>query len=251
MLRSSNLGRGLFLSQAWLKRGRQILRRRQGLCLGLLSLSVLAGCHQPDGLSDGFLVRYASKDPSYASFYECHGYACDVVSHVALTEEEWREVRRVFAPAAKDAREERRRIAEAIARLERLVGAHTGTSAHQWTRSPFHINGNSKSDPTQLDCIDEAVNNWTYLTMMSRDGLLRYHTVEKLAYAGGLPDFNFDLRNTAVIRATESGVYFAVDSTLVDAGQEPPIFPLAIWRGAWPPQIPPDTGDEPKLTTQR
>jgi hypothetical protein len=164
-----------------------------------------------------------------------------------LSDAEWQEVRAIFAIAPANAAAERRRIAEALALLERQVGIRTGTSAHQWSRHNGHIDGNSRGDPTQLDCIDEAVNSWTYLTMLARDGLLRFHTVEKLAYSGGLPDFTFAPRNTAVIRATASGIDFAVDPTLVDAGERPPIIPLSIWAAAWPP---PDKSGEPKAQSR-
>lgn len=207
-------------------------------------LCALAACQQPDHLSDDFLRLYATPDPSFSNFFECHGYGCVFVNRIALSTEEWQKVRAMFEPPAGDARGERRQIAAAVALLEHLVGVRTGTSAHQWTRSHYRINGNPHLDPTQLDCIDEAVNTWTYLTMVARDGLLRHHDVEKLAYAGGLPDFNFDLRNAAVIRATEGGEYFAIDPTLVDAGEKPPIFPLSVWLGPWPPPMPAnDEGD--------
>jgi hypothetical protein len=59
-------------------------------------------------------------------------------------------------------------------------------------------------DPTQLDCIDEAVNTWTYLTLMERSGLLHFHRVAKLPHAGSL----IDPRNTAVLQEI-GGQYFA------------------------------------------
>jgi len=89
------------------------------------------------------------------------------------------------------------------------------------------------------------VNSWTYLTMLARDGLLRFHTVENLAYAGGLPDLGAAPRNTAVIRAAASGEDFAVDPTLVDAGAVPPIFPLSVWTASWPPRISAENSSEP------
>lgn len=206
-----------------------------------LCLVALSGC-KANHLSDGFLRRYATPDPVYTSFFQCHGFGCTFVAHIELTPDEWQSVRAVFVPPAGDARGERRQIATAIALLERLVGARTGTAAHQWTRHNGHIDGNPQLDPTQLDCIDEAVNTWTYLTMLARDGLLRNHRVEKLAYAGGLPDFNGAPRNAAVIREIASGTYLAIDPTLVDAGETPPILPLATWLGHWPPPL--SAGDE-------
>lgn len=199
------------------------------------ALLALASCGSANHFSDGFLRLYAAPDPVLSDFFECHGFGCSIVSRVALTRAQWQEVRAEFDPPPVDARDERRRIAAAVALLERMVGAQTGTSAHQWTRHGGHIDGNPRLDPTQLDCIDESVNTWTYLTMFAHDGLLRYHRVEKLAYAGGLPDFGGAPRNVAVIQAIASGTYFAIDPTLVDAGEKPPIFSLAIFFQHWPP----------------
>jgi hypothetical protein len=211
--------------------------RRSIACLWALFLFALSACQATDHLSDDFLRLYATPNPAYSDFYECHGFGCTIVSHIELTTEEWQRVRAEFTPPAPDAGGERRQIADALALVERLVGARSGTSAHQWTRHNGHIDGNSRLDPTQLDCIDESVNTWTYLTLFAGDGLLRYHAVGKLAYAGGLPDFRGAPRNAAVIRARDDGKYFAIDPTLVDAGQRPPIFPLAVWLGRWPPPI--------------
>ena len=87
-------------------------------------------------------------------------------------------------------------------------------------------------DPTQLDCIDEAVNTWTYLTLMERGGLFRFHRVAQLS-ASGSP---VDPRNTAVLQET-GGSYFAIDPSLVDFGVPPPIIPLEAWLRDWPPDL--------------
>ena len=106
------------------------------------------------------------------------------------------------------------------------------------------------SDPTQLDCIDEAVNTWTYLTLMERGGLLHFHRVAKLSYVGSL----IDPRNTAVVQEI-GGQYFAIDPALVDVGVPPPIIPLESWIAHWPPDLPASeapvhlNAGMPKLTT--
>jgi len=215
-------------------------RRSHGVLVGLLAAAALVSCRSPDNihLSDAFLTQYATRDPTYDDFYECHGFGCTVVTHIGLSDAEWRQARAIFEPPPADPREERQRIAEAMALLQRDAGLRSGTFVHQWTRTGPRIHANPGHDPSQLDCIDEAVNTWTYLTMLAHAGALRFHTVEKLAYAGGLFEFRVPVRNTAVIRSIQSAEYFVVDPTLVDEGDPPPIFPLAIWAGAWPPAIP-------------
>jgi hypothetical protein len=88
------------------------------------------------------------------------------------------------------------------------VGQQPGTATHQWTHRDKHILSNL-NDPTQLDCIDEAVNTWTYLTLIERGGLLHFHHVAKLS--AGTP---IDPRNTAVLQEI-GGEYFAIDPALV------------------------------------
>jgi len=202
----------------------------------LLALVALAGCLPANGLNDNYLRLYAQRDPRPNHFYECHGYGCSKLDHVVLTAAEWQSVRALFDPTAADAREERRQIALALALMQRLVGRRTGTSAHQWRSYGVVIGGNPTGDLTQLDCIDEAVNSWTYMTMMERDGLFKFHRVGPLASAGGL--LHYDFRNTAVLVQRADGALFAVDGTLVEATEPTAIIPLALWRAHWPPEIP-------------
>ncbi len=193
----------------------------------------LSACAQtnPDHLSTTYLNRFAMPNPTLAEFPVCHGFGCSVVSRAALNKDAWRRVVAVFQPPAKDAEGERQRIARAVALMEVLVGEQTGTAGHQWTHKNMEILPNN-GDKSQLDCIDEAVNTWTYMTLMERAGLLRFHNVAQLAHAGTL----LDIRNTAVLREKD-GDYFAIDPSLVDAGVAPPIMPLAKWADHWPPDI--------------
>jgi hypothetical protein len=95
------------------------------------SFVVLAACQPRDPISDGFLQLYATKDPTYSNFYECHGYGCTITTRIALTDDEWQRVRAEFEPISADSRQERRQIANAVALFERLVGARTSMVAQQ------------------------------------------------------------------------------------------------------------------------
>ena len=203
------------------------------LSLGVAALA-LSACVEIDAthMSSSYLERYAMAAPTLAQFPECRGFGCAVTSRVSLNKEEWRRVVAVFRPPAKDAQEERQRVARAVAVMELLVGRKTGSAAHQWTHKDMIISRNH-GDKTQLDCIDTSVNTWTYLTMMDRDGLLRFHRVDKLAHVDDL----LNMRNTAVLEEKTSGDRFAIDPSLVDTGVPPPIMPIAVWLGSWPPNI--------------
>jgi hypothetical protein len=207
--------------------------------LALTGLLALGGCADAP---NGYLAQYAEAQPTPGDFHVCHGYGCKVESRIALSDAEWQRVRAAFEPAATSSSGERRQIAAAIAILEAEVGARTGTSAHQ-RREP------NAGDDTQLDCIDESVNTWTYLTMLDRDGLMRLHRVSGLAHGGSL--IALTMRNTAVIEKKTTGVPYAVDPWLADAGEPPPIFPLSIWFASWPPHIPAGMGGAPEQSGNR
>jgi hypothetical protein len=123
---------------------------------------------------------------------------------------------------------ERHRISLAVARFDQLVGARIGTLVHQ--RRAYN-----SGDPSQYDCIDESINTWTYLTVLEHEGLLRFHRVGGLAHAGTVLDF--DVRNTATLVTTAGGARYAIDPTLVDVGEPPPIVPLQNWVASYPPEI--------------
>jgi hypothetical protein len=203
---------------------------RRSVIAALLSivLSAVNGCAPSAG---ALAPRYGAEGPSPGGFIVCHGYGCAYERRIALTPEEWRRVRALFAPPPGDDVAERGQVATAVALLERAVGERTGTSAHQ--RREFLNAG----DPTQVDCIDESIDTWTYLTLLERDGLLHHHNVGEILHrANGL---GLDAHNTAVLIARETAERFAVDPDLVDAGVPPPILPTATWLGSWPPALAP------------
>ncbi|HVM78684.1 MAG TPA: hypothetical protein VMU06_06670 [Stellaceae bacterium] len=188
---------------------------------GLLLL--LTECTPTGNTSENsFLSNFGSPNPAPGNFFVCYGYGCKYRTRISLTAEEWRSVRAKFQPPATDAPAERTQAAEAVAQLDRLVGRRTGTLVHQ-----LHSRWNY-GDPTQLDCVDNSVNTWTYFTMLAHDGLLRYHRVGGLAHRGTL--LTLDFSNTAFLVQKDNGAQFAVDPWMGDAGVPPPVLPLAEWR---------------------
>lgn len=172
-------------------------------------------------VDNNLLSNFAMQDPAPGNFFTCYGYGCKYRTRISLTAEEWRDVQAEFNPAPEDAAAERRQVAAAVARFERLVGERTGTAVHQ-RDSRLNL-----GDPSQLDCVDDSVNTWTYLTMLARSGMLRYHGVAGLAHRGTL--LTLDFSNTAVLVEKDNGEHFAVDPWLGDAGVPPPVIPLKLW----------------------
>jgi hypothetical protein len=198
----------------------------RNLALALATGFGIAACSSSAAL---MIPSYGGSGPNPRDFIVCHGYGCAYRSAIALDPAEWQRARADFDPPARDAAAERRQVARAIATLERAVGQRTGTAAHQRRQT---LNA---GDGTQLDCVDEAVNTWTYLTMLERDGLLRHHAVGEILHRNA--GLGFDPHNTATLIAKDSGERFAVDPNLIDAPLPPPIVPLAGWLGPWPPRL--------------
>jgi len=85
-----------------------------------------------------------------------------------------------------------------------------------------------------MDCIDESSNTTTYMAMMQKDGLLRWHRVVDTKTRGyfifGWP------HTTAVIKEKKTGRSWAVDSWFYDNGIPPAILPIAKWSDGWEPE---------------
>jgi hypothetical protein len=203
------------------------MRRGLNILAAAGLLLALSGCADIDDPSDNYLIsRFASPNPVPGDFFSCYGYGCKYRMRISLTRVEWGEVREQLNPPRADAPAERQQVAEAVGLIERFVSGRTRTTLHQ-----EHSRWNY-GDPTQLDCVDNSVNTWTYLTMLERDGLLRYHTVAGLAHRGTL--LTLDFSNTAVLVQKDDGAPFAIDPWQADNGAPPVVEPLDYYlRTNW------------------
>lgn len=190
---------------------------------------VLAGCagaaKTDVGDTDLDVVRAVDRSATPLAFTVCHGYGCWQRSAVGMTGPEWRSIQSIFESPAPDAEIERRLIAEAIARFERIVGPKTGTDADR-PRAPFNL-----ADLSQLDCVDESINTSTYLAMLHQAGFLRWHEPASPARRGSL--LTLDIHFTATIRDMRGGAYYAVDSWFFANGDLPAVVRLDDWRAGW------------------
>jgi len=190
----------------------------------------------PTGVASEAVLDHEPKpvqidDPTPQLFSVCYQHTCTKVAHLTLDATRWNPVREAFLPPAASAAEERERIRQAIAYLEVEIGQRIGTLRDVGgSFEGFMESGN------QLDCVDESTNSTTYLRMMARDGLLRYHSVGSRAararsgaFIIGWPHF------TAVIVEIASGEKWAVDSWFGNNGEPPEVVPLSLWKTGWKP----------------
>ena len=170
-------------------------------------------------------------DPSPARFSVCFQHSCAEIDHTSLDEDQWERVRDLFAPPPASAEEERHRIAAAIAYLEVEIGKQINSLDDR--------GGNFEgvlATGNQLDCVDESTNSTTYLTMMERDRLLRFHRVEPRATRARNSFFVIGWpHSTAVVTDVTNGEQWAVDSWFLNNGEPPAIVPLPQWRSGWEP----------------
>lgn len=154
-----------------------------------------------------------------APFNVCLDYHCDRTRYVWLDDGKWDQVRQLFT-RVNSAGEERDAIAQAIGRLESLVGPLVGTDVDQAeNQGPGDVIG-------QLDCISESKNSDQYLQLLAGEGLLRWHDLQPREVRNPL---FFNVHWTAVIRDRASDRRFAVDSWFRANGQPAVIQPLDLW----------------------
>jgi hypothetical protein len=168
------------------------------------------------------------RSPVPELFRVCHGYGCAWRSKAALSQADWQAIRQVFDAPAPTPREERGQIARAIGLIEQAVGRQIGTAA-DLGRTQFRFS----DDPTQLDCVDEAVNASTYLQLLDRACLIQLHRVHELRRR---TRFLFlGQHYTAVVEERDSGRQYAVDSWFHANGNAAEVVELDRWLAGWEP----------------
>ena len=151
----------------------------------------------------------------------CYNFGCKQQVPVEFGTPAIAALKRVFTPKPSNARNERERIRQAIALLERIVGDVTGTDQD--------IGGNydpNRNYPRQMDCIDESTNTMHYLKLLNQLDLLKWHQPKQRAFRSR---FLIDGHWTAVIKEIHNQQLYAVDSWYEDNGEPPEIQPLVDW----------------------
>lgn len=189
--------------------------------------TILLLCTCKTSFADAFDSEMVIQDPVPAQFSICYNHGCENADTIGLSHSEWQKIQAIFYPSIKDAKEERNRIAQAIALIEKITGEIVGTSNDK--------GGNLEGmfEPKQMDCIDESTNTDTYLTMIERDGLLKWHKVEERSTR--YPSIISWPHTSAVIRELENNQKYVVDSWFFDNGKPPAIVKLEIWKDGWRP----------------
>lgn len=193
---------------------------KTGLLAGLMA--ALAACTGPEAGPGSFYAYVETPPPQNNVVTVCHAYECRMRTRVALNGTDIGKLRAIMAEGADTAEAERRAAARAIAWLEIRVAPQVGTA-----RDRGHDDFASANDPSQTDCIDEATNGTSYLTILQQNGLLRHHTVGKPMTRGFI--HGQMMHSTAVLLEKDNGAAYAVDSWILPNGKPAIVVPLNDW----------------------
>lgn len=199
--------------------------------LPLLAVLILGGCANelyPD-------LHYYMKEkklpaPTEKSFPHCEGYGCPFYKNVELSRSDWAKIEKAYGGKARNAADEREKVARAIGEFERVVGPLTGTDVD--VAGTFGATGKG-----QLDCVDESTNTTVYLMLLKQKGLLTHHEIEQPQVRWPIVSGRGWMHQTAVITDKKTGVQYAVDSWFEDSGANAWIVDLKAWRNGWHPEL--------------
>jgi hypothetical protein len=202
---------------------------RLAACLAIASGLALAACtHEGFGTTDRHFATFSVPEPKGATVHVCHAYGCKMRTRFKFTEADIAELGAIMAKwrtKADTPDDERRGVAYAIGWIERRVGDAIGTKDD---RAGMDFTGSG--DPTQQDCVDEATNTTSYMSVLANKGLLRHHTVAapfaKENYLRGIAGWT---HWTAVLVETRNKQRWAVDSWIYANGENPAIVEAEKW----------------------
>jgi hypothetical protein len=153
----------------------------------------------------------------------CHGFGCAYRAQFVLTPAKLSYLRGLLQ-SAHSASDERKIIAKVVAWYDREDGRVAGTVG----RVAF-ASADTKSGPSQMDCIDLTANITELLIVLDRAKLLKFHQVGEPVSRGLVIDGKRP-HTTPVIVEVASGTQYSVDSWTRAYGQSPEIMTISEWK---------------------
>ncbi len=192
----------------------------------VIAVSLAAGCAAPGSPARHFLAKFGAPKPEIDRVAVCWGYGCRQQPEVDMTVA-WAAIASAFAEPPATAKDERARVAEAVAAWERAAAEDTPIG--------LDVGGTFEGigEAGQLDCVDEAVNTTRLLVLLQESRLMRFHVALAPASRGafllGWPHIS------AVLMEKQTGIRFAIDSWFHDNGVTAEVVPLDTWLVGWAP----------------
>jgi hypothetical protein len=195
-----------------------------------LLIAAVAGCwlaspaaaiESPAGA--GFLEQLSVSVSPSPVVTVCHGFGCAYRNQLVLTPAKISQLRGMLS-LARSASEERKAIGKAVAWFDREGGRIAGTIGRV-----AYAGADTKSGPSQMDCIDLTANITEFLIVLGRAHLLKYHRVGEPVSRGLFIDGKRP-HTTPVIVEAANGSQWSVDSWTRAYGQSPEIMAIGEWQ---------------------
>ena len=194
--------------------------------LGVLAAALLHPLPLHAAGSDGsaeFLEQLSLNSAPSPVITICHGFGCAYRNSFVLTPARLGFLRSALQ-SARSARDERKALSRVVAWYDRESGRVAGTVGRI-----AYASAETKSGPTQMDCIDLTANITELLRLLDQDRLLRFHRVGEPASRGLIIDGK-QPHTAPVIIEMSNGTEWSVDSWTKAYGQSPDIVTLAAWK---------------------
>lgn len=153
----------------------------------------------------------------------CHGYNCHFRTPLALSPDNMNAIAQIMAEGTGSAAAEREALRKAIGYFEDRAGDVIGV------RDRAQSLLNEGGTIGQMDCIDKSTNTRSFMLLLQKQGLLKYHAVQGNVSRGFFLDARYP-HSTAVLKEKASGRLWAVDSWYEPMGGKPDVLPLAKWQ---------------------
>ncbi len=198
----------------------------------ILMTVIISGCGANNAKQE--FTDYTSRKnievlDSNGRYQNCRGYGCRIIDDIQLSKSEWYGIKIIFKKKPKDAAQERILLAKAIGKFEEKTGKHNKTSKD--IRRTFDEVGDF-----QQDCVDESTNTTIYLSILERNGLMKFHTTAAPTSRTLFSGAGFWPHQTATIEELSNKQRFAVDSWFHDNGKPAEILAIKKWKSGWRPE---------------
>src|SRR5438445_12380110 len=195
---------------------------------GLLIAAALAcAATRPVGAEDAaataFLEKLSLSPATTPVLTLCHGFGCAYRNPFVVTPARLSFIRSALA-GARSAKDERKALSKIVAWYDREGGKVAGT-----VNRIAYAAADTKSGPTQMDCIDLTANITELLILLERSKMLKFHTVGEPVSRGVIIGGKRP-HTTPVIVETNDGSQWSVDSWTRAYGQSPDIMTIAEWQ---------------------
>jgi len=188
--------------------------------------SLIGGCaYSGAGPVEVHYQKYKARMPEGDRVFVCSAYGCRTQTPFRFSEADLAEIRKIMAKGLASPIAEREATKTALAWMGHRADTAVGTAGD---RPGDDMAGNG--DPGQMDCVDVATNLTSYMLVMERHKLFRYHTVGSIYVKEDIRrGWSGWTHYAGILIDNRSQQKFAVDGWLLASGKPPEITEVERW----------------------